>query len=70
MIVQRDHFFVILLNGAVGRTTRMITRGDRCCTCTDSSTGMGSVVGGCLLTVDFFLTFGLGNGVLTDPERK
>ncbi len=65
MTFQRDH-----VDGVVSRMTRMITREDRCCTGTNSGTEMGSIVGSCLLTVDFFLTFGLGHSVLTDLERK
>jgi len=60
---------VVIVNGVVGCTHMMRTRGEGCCTGADSSTGIGSIVGSsCLLTVDFFLTFGLGHGVLTDPE--
>ncbi len=63
-------YCVVLVNGVVGHITTMRTRGDRCRTGTGSGTGMGSVVRSWLLTVDFFLSFGLGHGVLPDQVGK
>ncbi len=68
MIVTR--FCVVLFSGVVDCTTMIRTRGDRCRTGTGSGTGMGSVVRSWLLTVDFFLSFGLGHGVLPDQVGK
>ncbi len=63
-------YCIVLVNGVVGHTTTMRTRQDGCRTGTDSGTGMGSIVGSRLLTVDFFLSFGLGHGVLPDQVGK
>ncbi len=63
-------YCVILVNGVVGCTTTIRTRGDGCRTGTGSSTGMRSIVRSHLLMVDFFLSFGLGHGVLPDQVGK